>query len=161
MAFRFTITGLTSDTEIYLNKNNISKLPEMVFRPLLDLLSQGTGVLHLQGEQHLPHLDGKHPIMLTIFKWSMSFLNHYLSLASRLTCSPSSRKSHRVWLCVGLAGFRLEVPEECSWNLCGWNRHWKPDFELSYLSSRVCQPRRSVFLQARNSDHLECGQLSV
>ncbi|CAG0884308.1 unnamed protein product [Darwinula stevensoni] len=42
------ITGLTPDTEVFLNGNNISKLPEEVFRPMLELLSQGTGALHLQ-----------------------------------------------------------------------------------------------------------------
>ncbi|CAG0903132.1 unnamed protein product [Darwinula stevensoni] len=34
------ITGLTLDTEVFLNGNNISKLSEEVFRPMLELLSQ-------------------------------------------------------------------------------------------------------------------------
>ena len=49
-----SISGVTSDTQIYLDGNRISNISEDVFRPLLEILSQGNGVLFIRGELNPP-----------------------------------------------------------------------------------------------------------
>ncbi|CAG0893956.1 unnamed protein product [Darwinula stevensoni] len=43
------ITGVTSDTEVFLDGNKIFELSEEAFRPLLEILSQGKGFLSVRG----------------------------------------------------------------------------------------------------------------
>ncbi|CAG0885055.1 unnamed protein product [Darwinula stevensoni] len=43
------ITGLQFNTEVYLNENKISNLNRETFLPILEVLSNGTGSLHLKG----------------------------------------------------------------------------------------------------------------
>ncbi|CAG0885150.1 unnamed protein product [Darwinula stevensoni] len=45
------ITGVASDTEVFLDGNKISELSEEVFRPLLEVLSKGKGFLSVRGDE--------------------------------------------------------------------------------------------------------------
>ncbi|CAG0903648.1 unnamed protein product [Darwinula stevensoni] len=44
------MTGFGIDTEIYLENNDIRELTEAVFRPMVEIASQGNGLIHLHGE---------------------------------------------------------------------------------------------------------------
>ena len=44
------VLGLTPDTKVKLGYNQITNIGEEVFRPLLEAISQGAGVLHLESE---------------------------------------------------------------------------------------------------------------
>ncbi|CAG0884973.1 unnamed protein product [Darwinula stevensoni] len=43
------ISGIRTDTVVYLTHNKIAMLDEGIFRPTLEIMSQGKGVLHLEG----------------------------------------------------------------------------------------------------------------